>query len=104
MAVTASAAVPLLAASAHAASHATVHAVAIKNFTFDPANVTINAGDSIVFTNQDGAPHTATDANGAFDTGRLDKGGSATLTFAGAGAFNYFCKFHPNMKGTITIA
>jgi len=34
----------------------------------------------------------------------LNKGGAATLTFASAGSFDYFCKFHPNMKGKITIA
>lgn len=95
------AALPLLAVSAKAATN---HAVTIKSFQFDPAEITIAAGDSITFTNEDGAPHTATDVNGAFDTGRLNRGDAATLTFGGAGAFNYFCEFHPNMKGKITIA
>jgi len=103
LAASATAALPLIAASAKAASHATSHAVTIQSFAFEPADLTINAGDSVVFTNQDGAPHTATDVNGAFDTGRLNKGGSATLTFNGQGSFNYFCTFHPNMKGKITI-
>jgi len=97
----AAATLPLLATAAKAA---TTHNVTIKSFKFDPADITIAAGDSITFTNEDGAPHTATDANGAFDTDRLNKGGAATLTFASAGSFDYFCKFHPNMKGKITIA
>ena len=101
---TATVALPLMAARASAASHATVHAVTIKSFAFEPADLTIAVGDSVVFTNEDSAPHTATDANGAFDTGRLDKGGSATLTFNGAGSFDYICTFHPKMKGKITIA
>jgi len=96
---TATATLPLLAGAAQAATHN----VTIKSFMFDPADLTIAAGDSVIFTNEDGAPHTATDVNGAFDTGRLNRGGSATLTFAGAGAFEYFCEFHPNMKGKITI-
>lgn len=105
MALTAAAAVPVLATTARAASHAahTTHAVSIAGFAFSPANLTIAAGDSVVFTNQDSAPHTATADNGAFDTGRLSNGQSATLTFNSAGSFSYFCAIHPNMKGSITI-
>ena len=103
MTASATVVLPFMAASAHAASHATVHAVTIKNFTFEPADLTINVGDSVAFTNEDSAPHTATDANGAFDTGRLNKGGTAQMTFGGVGSFDYVCTFHPRMKGKITI-
>lgn len=105
MALTAAAAAPVLATTARAASHAAhkTHAVAISNFAFSPANLTIAAGDSVVFTNQDSAPHTATADNGGFDTGRLGNGQSATLTFNAPGTFSYFCAVHPNMKGSITI-
>jgi len=101
LSIGATVALPMMASTAKAA---TTHEVTIKSFAFVPADITIAAGDSITFTNEDGAPHTATDDNGAFDTDRLNKGQAATLTFASAGAFSYFCKFHPNMKGTITIS
>jgi len=94
---------PLLATIARAESHATVHAVTIKGNAFDPADITINAGDTITFTNEDRAPHTVTEVNGAFDTGRFGKGETATLMFPSAGRFDYFCAVHPSMKGTITI-
>lgn len=104
--VASTAALPLLATAAKAASHAAheTHTVKITDFAFSPANLTIAAGDSVVFVNEDGAPHTATADNGGFDTGRLSRGQSATLTFNAAGTFSYFCAVHPHMKGSITIS
>jgi plastocyanin len=92
-AVSALLAVPALAAD---------HAVAIKNFKFVPASIEVAAGDTITFTNEDSAPHTATANDGSFDTGNLDKDQSATVTIAAAGSFDYICEYHPMMKGTVT--
>lgn len=93
----------LVAVSARADGHAQNHAVTISGFAFSPANLTITRGDNVTFVNQDSAPHTATAQNGAFDTGRLGNDDNATLTFESAGSFEYFCQFHPMMKGAITI-
>jgi plastocyanin len=93
-----------LAQSALADGHATTHTVSIKGFAFEPANLSINAGDTVVFVNEDNAPHTATADNSSFDTGRLSRGASASLTFQNAGTFSYFCAVHPNMKGSITVS
>ena len=79
------------------------HTVAIKNFVFEPANLTIAAGDTVTFINEDNAPHTATADNGAFDTKRLSKGQSATFTFSNAATYAYLCKLHPKMKATIVV-
>jgi plastocyanin len=78
------------------------HAVAIKDFKFDPPTLEVAAGDTITFTNEDGAPHTATANDKSFDTGRLGKGESASVTIANAGSFDYICTFHPMMKGNVT--
>ncbi len=40
------------------------HTVMIQGFAFEPANLTIAAGDTVTFVNQDNAPHTATDKAG----------------------------------------
>ena len=40
--------------------HAATHTVTIRNFAFEPATLTVAAGDTVTFTNADGAPHTAT--------------------------------------------
>lgn len=97
-------ALPLTAAIARADGHATTHTVVIKDFAFNQANIEIKAGDSITWINEDGARHSATDLNGAFDTGLLKKGEEATLTLSGAGQFEYRCTPHAKMRGTITIS
>ncbi|MBL4813202.1 MAG: cupredoxin domain-containing protein, partial [Rhodobacteraceae bacterium] len=76
----------------------------IRNFSFSPATLNIAAGDIVVFTNEDRAPHTATADNGSFDTGNLRRGDAASITFASAGSVSFACRFHPNMKGTISVS
>jgi plastocyanin len=101
----ASVALPLAATMARADGHATNHTVVIKDFSFTPANLTIKAGDTVTWVNQDDTQHSAWEsANNAFDTGLLATGQSAALTFASAGSFNYRCRPHGNMRGTITIS
>jgi len=79
-------------------------AVTIMNFKFDPTPLTIPVGTTVVWTNQDTAPHTATsDTKGVFDTGMLQKGQSGKVTFNTAGTFTYFCQVHPNMHGTVVV-
>jgi plastocyanin len=81
-------------------------AVNIVNFTFNPSPLTIPVGTTVVWTNQDTAPHTATSDPGSaftFDTGNLQKGQSGRVTFNTAGTFTYFCKVHPNMHGTVIV-
>jgi len=75
----------------------------IKNFKYNGDDITIAVGDTVVWTNQDGAPHTATARDGSFDTGRLRKGKSGEITFNTAGTFEYFCKFHRRMEGRVVV-
>jgi plastocyanin len=76
--------------------------VEIKNLVFTPAEVTAKVGDTIVWDNKDILQHTATATDKAFDV-MLPAGKSGSLTVTKAGAFAYFCKFHPNMKGKVTV-
>lgn len=78
------------------------HLVEIQGMKFSVPALEVAVGDTVTFTNLDGAPHTATARDGAFDTGRLAKGGSATITISEAGTFDYFCAVHPAMKASIT--
>lgn len=77
--------------------------VSIADFAFDPATVTIDAGDSVTWANNDSTPHTATAGGGAFDTGSIGAGGSASITFDTAGTFAYVCSIHPQMAGTVVV-
>lgn len=90
-----------LAALARPARAAT-HKVVIKSFKFSPAVLNIAAGDTVVFENQDGAPHTGTGKG--FDTGRLNRGESGSVTISKAGRYDYVCKFHPRMTGRIVAS
>jgi len=80
--------------------------VNIMSFKFDPTPLVIPVGTTVVWTNQDSAPHTATSDPGSafvFDTGMLHKGESGKITFTTVGTFTYFCTVHPNMHGTVTV-
>ena len=81
----------------------TAHTVTIKKFKFDPAHITVRTGDTITWINQDLAPHTATADAKDWDTKKLQKGASKTLEVTAEMSTSYYCKFHPNMKGQITI-
>jgi plastocyanin len=93
----------LFIALASTAAGATA-SVTIAGFAFDPASVTINAGDSVTWTNRDQVAHSVVFAGGGPRTGVLATGASATLTFATAGTFNYVCGIHgAAMMGTVIV-
>jgi plastocyanin len=79
-------------------------AVKIVNFTYRPADVTVDAGTRIKFTNDDTTPHTVTSKNSeAFETGPIDQGQTKSIVLDKPGTYAYYCVFHPFMKGTITV-
>lgn len=75
----------------------------MEDFSFQPASITVNVGDSVTWTNADEAPHSATADEGSFDTGTFGKGESRSHQFTEAGTFTYFCRPHPSMKGTVRV-
>jgi plastocyanin len=78
-------------------------AVTIQNFAFNPPSVEIPAGTVVTWTNLDSVPHTATAANGTFDSGNLNPGQSFSFTFTEPGTIGYGCSYHPSMVGTIVV-
>ena len=77
--------------------------VTIADFTFAPATITVNQGDTVTWNNNGPTPHSATANDGSFDTGILKKGQTSSHTFDQAGTFSYFCKPHPFMKATVVV-
>ncbi len=75
----------------------------ISDYQFSPASLTVNAGDTVTWTNAGPTEHTATARNGSFDTGLLKKGQSASHTFTQPGTYAYICTIHPFMHGTIVV-
>ncbi len=82
---------------------AATRTVAIAEFAFSPASITINVGDRVTWTNTDAVGHTATATSGAFDTGNIAQGESATVRFTQPGTYRYVCTPHPSMTGTIRV-
>jgi plastocyanin len=82
---------------------AATRAVAISGFAFSPSSLTINVGDRVTWTNSDAVAHTATATGGAFDTGDIGQGQSASVRFTKAGTYAYYCTPHPSMTGTVRV-
>ena len=82
-------------------------AISIKGFAFNPAQLTVNKGATVTWTNDDGATHTVTSGvpgtpNGKFDQ-RLEASKTFTFTFADAGTYDFFCNIHQSMKATVLV-
>jgi plastocyanin len=84
-----------------------IFATEIANFQLQ--SLTVEVGSTVVWTNEDQAPHTVTSGtpgaqSGLFDTDNLGATDSFSFTFEQEGEFPYFCRIHPNMTATITVA
>ena len=79
-------------------------AVRIADFAFAPDALSAEVGQPVKWTNQDGAAHTVTADDGAFDSGSLAGGTEFSFAFDRAGTYAYHCNIHPGMKGTVTVA
>jgi plastocyanin len=77
--------------------------VSIGDNFFDPADVAVEPGSTITWTNQGAVPHTVTADDGSFDSGVLNPGDSYTVTFSGQGTLTYHCTLHPEMTGSVTV-
>ena len=77
--------------------------VKIKKFAFEPKSLTIKRGVTVQWTNMDSAPHTATSTDHSWDTGGLGRNQTGLITFEQTGTFQYFCVYHPHMKGRIVV-
>lgn len=83
------------------ATPTTGQAVTIKNFAFSPATLTVKAGSTVTWTNQDTIAH---DVKGdTFQSATLNTGDAFQFTFDKAGTYEYICGLHPTMKGTIIV-
>jgi plastocyanin len=76
--------------------------VTIDQVAYAPVEIQAKVGDTIEWINKDIVAHTAT-LRGDWDLMALP-GKTARLVVKKAGSFDYFCRFHPNMKGRMTVA
>jgi len=77
--------------------------ITMENLVISPAEASAKVGDTIELINKDIFAHTATARNGDFDVTMPPKK-TVTMVLKKAGTVEYYCRFHPNMKATLTIA
>lgn len=75
--------------------------VTIEKLAFSPASIEAKIGDTIEWVNKDAFAHTAT-VKGGWEVMIAPKS-TGKMTLKAAGAVDYFCRFHPNMKGHLDV-
>jgi len=83
-------------------AHAETIAVTIDKIAYGPASVSAHVGDTIVWTNKDIVAHTATARDKQWDLMVLPNS-TKSVVLKRAGKIDYYCKFHPNMTGVISV-
>ena len=79
------------------------HTVEIKGFKFSIADLEVQHGDTVRWVNKDIVPHTATANDNSWDSDLLNENEAWELVIDEDNSGSYFCKYHPTMKGNITI-
>jgi plastocyanin len=89
---------PAAAAAAGGGAGGTVR---MAGLAFAPATLTVARGATVVFDNDDTAPHTVTARSGGVDSGVIDPGRQFSLTVTDG--FDYVCSIHPSMTAKIAV-
>jgi plastocyanin len=76
--------------------------VKIEQLTFTPSQITAHVGDTIEWVNADFIAHTATARDGAWDL-EIAPSATSSIVLKADGTVDYYCRFHPNMTGQITV-
>jgi len=79
-----------------------VFTIHIKNFAFEPSEVTVPSGAKVVWVNDDGAQHIIKAAG--FESAALSNGAAYEHVFSEPGDYPYSCGIHPSMQGKITVS
>ena len=85
------------------AAHAATIQITMENLVISPAEASAKVGDTIEWVNKDILAHTATARTGDFDVTMPPKK-TVTLVLKKAGTVDYYCRFHPNMRASLTVA
>lgn len=78
--------------------------VAIRNFAFEPAQITVKAGERVTWQNDDGAPHDLVFKDGSAGVDLLLPGKAFSRAFDKPGVYDYVCSVHPYMTARDTVA
>ena len=78
--------------------------VAISDFDFTPAQITIRPGATVLWVNQGQVAHSATADDGSWDSGVIEPGERWSRTFSEGAPQPYHCTPHPFMTGTVRVS
>ncbi len=79
------------------------NSVNIQNMAFSPATLSVTAGTTVTWTNNDAMAHTVTTDNTGFDSGNIAPGATYTHKFTTAGTVAYHCTIHPGMTASVSV-
>jgi plastocyanin len=82
---------------------ASSNTINIVNFTFTPGTLTVKAGTTVTWTNNDTTTHRPASDSGLFDSGDLAPGATFSFTFNIPGTFPYHCTIHTYMTGKVIV-
>jgi len=77
--------------------------VNIDQFTFLPQRITVKAGTTVTWINEDDVPHTVASSSKVFKSKALDTADKFSFTFTTPGTYDYFCSVHPHMTGAVVV-
>jgi amicyanin len=77
--------------------------VNIDQFTFYPQRITVKAGTTVTWINEDDVPHTVASSSKVFKSKALDTAGKFSFTFTTPGTYAYICSVHPYMTGAVVV-
>ena len=85
------------------AANAAAPLVHINNFAFGPQTLTVRAGTTVTWINDDEEPHTVTASDHSYRSQILNTGMRVSHRYDTPGQYAYFCSLHPHMTGRIVV-
>jgi len=90
--------------TSNVSSQSGTYNVEIQNFAFNPSEITIKKGETVIWTNKDSTSHTVkSDSGNEISSGSLSNGQTYSHTFNQVGTFDYHCSIHTSMKAKIIV-
>ncbi len=86
------------------ASVGQTHIIEIRDFKFYPDDINVKPGDTVRWVNKDFVPHTATANNKNWDSKLISVNNQWEIVINEDTFEDYYCVYHPNMKGVISIS
>lgn len=85
-------------------AHAATIQIVMEKLLFQPAETQAKVGDTIEWVNNDFLAHTATATSGDDWNVVIAPKKTEKLVLQKSGTIEYYCKYHPNMKGKLIVA